>query len=354
MELVKRDASVMHYGAIVIGGGPAGLNGAMNLGSERIRTLLVTAEQEFGGQAGTSSMIQNCLGFPDGIVGTDLTSRLIQHCSKFDIELRPLFRAIRITRDGDGMFTVAAENRQHVRCQSIMIAQGVQYRALDAKNAPQYTGRGLSHGSPLVNASLWQGKRVGVVGGANSAAQAALFLSGCNGCHVTMFVRGRSLREGMSAHLVEHFDKAPNVDVLLETQVSEVCGDGNKLSGVLADGPGGRKLYPLDHLFVLIGATPYTESLEGVVTMDRNGFVLTDRDLPSGAWTHKDRRPYICETSMPGIFAAGDVRAGNTRKRVVTSAADGAQAAASVVQYLSALELARAQGGSLARPKAAS
>lgn len=289
--------------------------------------VVLDQQQKPGGQAGTSSKIENLVGFPDGITGAELTRLLREHALKFGAEMRLPFRVARIETQQNGTFTVVGDDHSKVTCSAVIIACGVQYRRLDVPGIEHYVGEAISYGSPMVYEPLWRNRRVGVVGGGNSAAQATLYLSQCRGCHVTLVVRGKELSDGMSDYLLPRFEQASNIDVLLESNTTAAHGHGGKFKGITVHGPQGDREVELDNLFVQIGATPHTAWLDTVVELDTRGFVYTDREIPEGKWP-LNRAPLAYETSQPGIFVAGDVRLSD-RKRITFAVSDGMNAATS-------------------------
>jgi thioredoxin reductase (NADPH) len=329
------DPSVDFYDLVVIGGGPAGLGSAVYGASEGLRTLLVE-RQATGGQAGQSSRIENYLGFPDGVSGAQLTDRARRQAAKFGAEvltardvvaLEPRGSA-RVVRFGDG---------SEVAAHSVVLATGVSYRSLDAPGVAELTGRGVYYGSAATEAPACAGQDVYVVGGANSAGQAAVFFSR-HARTVTILVRGPNLEASMSHYLIRQLDAIGNVVVRTRTEVVEACGDGHLERLVLADrGSGEKETVEAGSVFVFIGAAPRTEWLDGVVARDERGFVRTGPDLVVGGqrppgWS-LDRDPYHLESSVPGIFVAGDVRADSV-KRVASAVGEGAMAVTLVHRYL--------------------
>jgi thioredoxin reductase (NADPH) len=323
------------YDVVIVGGGPAGLGAAVYAASEGLRTVLVE-RRATGGQAGQSSRIENYLGFPDGVTGAQLTDRARRQAHKFGAE-------ILTTRDVVGL-DVRASSRAvrfadggEVVAHSVLLATGISYRKLDVPRADALTGRGVFYGSAATEAPACSGEDVYIVGAANSAGQAAVFLSQ-HARNVTLLVRRDSLEYSMSYYLVRQIDEIPNIHVRHCTEVIEVHGDDHLEDLTLCNTrTGTRETVRAGYLFVFIGAEPRTEWLEGVVTRDAKGFVLTGPDLlhdgrrPRG-WT-LDRDPYYLEASAPGVFAAGDVRA-NSIKRVASAVGEGAMAIQLLHTYL--------------------
>lgn len=325
------------YDVIVIGAGFAGLTAAMNAASDSAKVLVLEGGDGAGGQGGSTNDIRNLYGFPDGISGDRLTSLGLQHCERFGVEVMVGKPAIGLVRHEEGPFTVVCNDRSQYQARSVILATGLAYRSLGVRGENHYMNRGVSRGFPIINNLIWKGKRVGVVGGGNSGAQCCLFLSGCEDCHVTFLVRGKHLKDSMSGMYLGQFAPGaiPNLDLRLETSVTEIVGDGYRLTGIFTTGPEGDGEVKLDHLIVMVGAVPHTAWLEGVgVSLDPLGFIATDRDLNRNLWPLSTRQPLFCETSVPGLFAVGDVRKGNERRRATSAINEGMQGAASAIQYL--------------------
>jgi thioredoxin reductase (NADPH) len=305
------------YDVVIVGGGPAGLGAAVYAASEGLRTVLVE-RRATGGQAGLSSRIENYLGFPDGVSGAQLTDRARRQAHKFGAE-------VLTTRDVVGLEVRPSSRAAH----SVLLATGISYRKLEVPGADALTGRGVFYGSAMTEAPACVGSDIYIVGGANSAGQAAVFLAR-HARRVTMLVRGGDLGASMSHYLVRQIAEIPNIDVRLGTEVIGLDGGDHLEEITLCDSATGTKeTARAGYLFVFIGAAPRTEWLEGVVDRDPRGFVLTGPDLlargsrPRG-WD-LDRDPYYLEASSPGVFAAGDVRA-NSVKRVASAVGEGAMA----------------------------
>jgi thioredoxin reductase (NADPH) len=323
------------YDVVIVGGGPAGLGAAVYAASEGLRTVLVE-RQATGGQAGQSSRIENYLGFPDGVTGTQLTDRARRQAQKFGAE-------ILTTRDVVGL-DVRASSRAvrfadggEVVAHAVLLATGISYRRLGMRGADVLTGRGVFYGSAATEAPACFGQDVYIVGAGNSAGQAAVFMSR-HARRVTLLARADSLVRSMSYYLIRQIDEIPNIDVRCATEVIAVHGDDHLEQLTLCDTRAGtQETVRAGYVFVFIGAEPRTEWLEGVVTRDARGFVLTGPDLlrdarrPRG-W-NLDRDPYYLEASVPGVFAAGDVRA-NSIKRVASAVGEGAMAIQLLHTYL--------------------
>ncbi|MGH3912678.1 MAG: FAD-dependent oxidoreductase [Pseudonocardiaceae bacterium] len=323
------------YDLIVVGAGPAGLGAAVYGASEGLRTVLVE-RQASGGQAGQSSRIENYLGFPDGVSGAQLTDRARRQAQKFGAEALSAREVVgleargsaRVVRFGDG---------SEIAAHAVVLATGVAYRALDAPGVTELTGRGIYYGSAMTEASACAGQDVYVVGGANSAGQAAVFFSR-HARQVTLLVRGDSLARSMSHYLIQQLAALSNVRVRACTGVAAAQGDQHLEGLTLCDTrSGATDTVATGHLFVFIGAAPRTDWLDGVVARDARGFIRTGPDLlvdgrrPAG-WP-LDRDPYYLECSQPGVFVAGDVRAESV-KRVASAVGEGAMAVTLVHRYL--------------------
>ncbi|WP_433275075.1 FAD-dependent oxidoreductase [Pseudonocardia xinjiangensis] len=323
------------YDLIVIGGGPAGLGSAVYGASEGLRTVLVE-RQATGGQAGQSSRIENYLGFPDGVSGAQLTDRARRQAAKFGAEVLTARDVValeargsaRVVRFGDG---------SEIAAHAVVLATGVSYRNLNAPGIADLTGRGVFYGSAATEAPGCRGEDVYIVGGANSAGQAAVFFSR-HAATVTVLVRGPDLEASMSTYLIKQLDAIDNISVRTRTEVVEAHGDGHLQSLTICDRQSGAvESVKAASMFVFIGAAPRTEWLDGVVERDERGFVRTGPDLvvdgkrPPG-WP-LDRDPYHLESSVPGVFVAGDVRADSV-KRVASAVGEGAMAVTLVHRFL--------------------
>lgn len=330
--------SAEFYDLIVIGGGPAGLGAAVYGASEGLRTVLVERTAT-GGQAGQSSRIENYLGFPDGVSGSQLTERARRQAAKFGAEVLTAREvtglevrgAARTVRFGDG---------SAIDAHAVILATGVTYRQLTAPGIAELTGRGIYYGSALTEAADCAGEDVYIVGGANSAGQAAVYLSrGCKSVHI--LVRGPSLTKSMSHYLIEQVQAIPSIHVHTCTEVAAADGGDHLEQLTLRDANTGQQsTVPAQWLFVFIGAAPLMDWLDGVVRRDDHGFILTGPDLlcegqPPREWP-LDRPPYHLEASVPGVFVAGDVRS-ESAKRVASAVGEGAMAVMLVHRYLEQL-----------------
>jgi len=321
------------YDLVVVGGGPAGLAAAVYGASEGLRTLLVEREAP-GGQAGTSSRIENYLGFPSGLTGADLTRRAVAQARKFGAELLTPQEVCGVRIDGQYRVLTLADGSE-ISTRALLIASGVAYRALDVPGAASLTGAGVYYGAALTEAISCRDEEVLIVGGGNSAGQAALFFAQY-ARHVTLIVRGASLGESMSQYLVDQVEATANVTVLTRTRVAAMHGDERLRSVTLACDNEQREM-DATSLFAFIGAAPRTDWVASVVQRDEHGFILTGPDLeqengrPRG-WT-LTRDPYLLETNLPGVFCAGDVRHQSV-KRVASAVGEGAIAVQFTHRYL--------------------
>jgi thioredoxin reductase (NADPH) len=319
-----------HFDVVIVGAGPAGLAAAVYAASEGLKTLVVE-QVAVGGQAGTSSRIRNFPGFNRGISGAKLAFRAFLQAWIFGAEFQFMRSAIAIEAAGDQRI-VRFNDGTAVHGRSVIIATGVSYRRLDVPELEQLQGRGVFYGAAVAEAPSMAGKSVVVVGGGNSAGQAAIHLADF-ASHVTMLVRGPALAASMSDYLIRQLDEAPNVDVRLESAVSGGGGDGHLdhlLIRNLADGTDER--VDADGLFLLIGSQPHTGWLDGTLERDEWGFVVTGAEL-SATDRYESRRPSLLETSMPGVLAVGDVRRGSV-KRVASAVGEGAIAIQLLHHYL--------------------
>src|SRR3954467_1241741 len=325
------------YDLIIVGGGPAGLGAAVYGASEGLRTLLVE-RQAVGGQAGQSSRIENYLGFPDGISGAQLTDRARRQADKFSAEVLNTRDVTGLRMDGSARTLTFADGGE-VSAHSVVLATGVAYRPLVADGVADLTGSGVYYGSASTEGPSCAGSDVYIVGGANSAGQAALFFARYART-VTLLVRGDSLESSMSYYLIQQLNKIENISVRTRTHVVSAQGDGHLQAITLCDSKNGLEAtVECGYLFVFIGAEPRTDWLGDTISRDEKGFLHTGPDLLSNGtrplgWD-RDRDPFYLECSVPGIFAAGDVRA-TSGKRVASAVGEGAMAVTLVHRYLEA------------------
>jgi len=326
------------YDLIVIGGGPAGLGAAVYGASEGLRTVLVERTAT-GGQAGQSSRIENYLGFPDGVSGAQLTERARRQATRFGAEVLTTRDVVGLDVNGSAR-TVRFSDGGTIDAHTVILATGVSYRQLDAPGLEEMTGRGVYYGSALTEATACTGQDIYIVGGANSAGQAAVFLAR-HAKSVTILVRGSALERSMSYYLIQQIREIGNISVRTCTEVIGAGGSDHLEWLTLRDTTtGATETVDAGWLFLFIGAAPLTDWLDGVVNRDRRGFVVagpdlsTEGDRPRG-W-ELDRAPYHLETSVPGVFVAGDARA-ESAKRVASAVGEGAMAVMLVHRYLEKL-----------------
>jgi thioredoxin reductase (NADPH) len=326
------------YDLVVVGGGPAGLGAAVYGASEGLRTLMVERIAT-GGQAGQSSRIENYLGFPDGVSGAQLTDRARRQAAKFGAEILTTREVVGLEANGSAR-TVKFSDGTAVNAHTVILATGVSYRQLDAPGVGDLTGAGVYYGSALTEATSCADSDVFIVGGANSAGQAAVYLAR-KARSVTILLRAPSLRKSMSYYLIQQIEAVPNIVVRPCTEVIEADGNGHLERLTLQDrNTGIEETIDAQWLFVFIGAAPLTDWLDGVVLRDERGFILTGPDLTLAGQRPKgwplERQPYHLETSVPGVFVAGDVRA-ESAKRVASAVGEGAMAVMLVHRYLEKL-----------------
>ncbi len=323
------------YDLIIVGGGPSGLAAAVYGASEGLKTVLIEREAP-GGQAGTSSFIENYLGFPHGLKGSELARRAVDQARKFEVEiLTP--QEVAEVRVEDPYRIVRLADGTELSCHALIVATGVSYRKLDAPGVDRLTGAGVYYGASLTEAFSYKDEDVYIVGGANSAGQAAMFFSD-HARKVVVVYRGDSLRKSMSEYLVKQVEGRENIEVRLNCSVVEVEGKDHLERIVIKNSASGEtEIVPTQALFILIGAAPHTDWLEGVVERDERGFILSGPDLSKHGERPKgwklDRDPYLLETSVPGVFVAGDVRHGSI-KRCASAVGEGSIAVQFVHQYL--------------------
>ena len=328
-------AGQQFYDLVIVGGGPSGLAAAVYGASEGLSTVLVEREAP-GGQAGTSSRIENYLGFPAGLSGADLARRAVDQARRFEVEiLTP--QEVGGVRVEDPYRIVTLADGTEISCYALIVTTGVSYRKLDVPGADDLTGRGVYYGAAQTEAFSCRNEDVYIVGGANSAGQAAMFFSG-QARKVSLLCRSDNLRKSMSEYLVKQIEDRENIEVLLNSSVSAVEGEGHlERISITNSARGETDTVPTSSLFIFIGAAPKTGWLDGLVARDGRGFILSGPDLmqdgkrPRG-W-RPDRDPFLLETSVPGVFVAGDVRHGSI-KRCASAVGEGSIAVQFVHQYL--------------------
>jgi thioredoxin reductase (NADPH) len=320
------------YDLVIIGGGPAGLANAVYAGSEGLRTLLIEQHAP-GGQAGSSSMIENYLGFPGGVTGADLAQRATAQARRFGTEMLVGQPVLGLRRE-DPYRIVTLANGHEVSCHALVLATGMAVRELAVAGVAPLVGAGVYYGAAVSEAALYRGQDVAIVGGANSAGQGALFFSRYART-VTMLVRAPALSPTMSRYLVDRIEGTSNIRVVCRVELVEARGDGHLQQITLHDlATGEPSVLDVGALFVFIGVAPHTKPFAGFVELDAKGFILTGPDLPRRMPTWPlERDPLMFETSVPGVFAAGDVRSGANR-RIAAAVGEGSAAIHSVHRYL--------------------
>jgi thioredoxin reductase (NADPH) len=325
------------YDLVAVGAGPVGLGASVYGASEGLSTLLLESTA-LGGQAGTSSRIENYLGFPAGLSGFELATRALVQADKFGAQTAVPREAVGLRRREDGHYRIGLSEGGQVVARSVIAATGARYRRLDVPGLARFEGVSVHYAATQAEARPFEDEEVAVVGGGNSAGQAALFLAGRTR-RVYLLIRGDDLGKSMSRYLVDRIVDAGNAELLTNTEVRELVGE-DRMEGVVVEDnrSGARRTLEARALFVFIGAEANTGWLRGAVELDPRGFVLTgmalDRSVFEGeVWQERSREPYLLETSMPGVFAAGDVRSGSI-KRVASAVGEGAMAVRLVHQYL--------------------
>jgi thioredoxin reductase (NADPH) len=319
-----------HYDLVIVGGGPAGLAAAVYGASEGLRTIMLEREAP-GGQAGQSSRIENYLGFPMGLSGSDLARRATDQARRLGAELLTIQDAVGLRADGAGR-TVELSNGATLSSNCVLVASGVSYRKLDAPGFAELTGAGVYYGAALTEARSCSNQEIVIIGGANSAGQAAVYF-GAYAKLVTILIRGAGLEKSMSHYLIEQIAALPNVVVRTGTSPVAAEGEEGHLRRVrVRDAEGTESVLHADACFVFIGASPRTDWLEGVVARDDKGFILSGPEVKDRGWP-LPRDPFLLETSVPGVFVAGDVRA-RSIKRVASAVGEGSMAVSLIHQYL--------------------
>jgi thioredoxin reductase (NADPH) len=340
------------YDLVVVGAGPAGLGASVYGASEGLSTLVLESVA-LGGQAGTSSRIENYPGFPAGLSGFELASRILVQADKFGARTAVPQEAVSLSRE-DGYYRIELSEGGEVAARSVIAATGARYRRLDVTQLERFEGVDVHYAATEAEVQPCEGEEVAVVGGGNSAGQAAVYLAGRTR-KVYLLIRGDDLGKSMSRYLVDRIMNAENVELLANTKVAELMGE-DRLEGVVVEDnrSGTRRTLSVRALFAFIGAEANTGWLKGIVELDERGFVLTGSELngsvlDNDAWRIRSREPFLLETSLPGVFAAGDVRSGSI-KRCTSAVGEGAMAVKLVHQYLADARLQDAPGRGGALP----
>jgi thioredoxin reductase (NADPH) len=325
---LRADVDGERFDLVVLGAGPAGLAAAVYGGSEGLRTFVAEAWAP-GGQAGTSTRIENYLGFPSGISGAQLTRNATLQARRFDAVLSSFHRVVELADGPEGMLRVDLDDGQHVLARSVVMATGARWRELEAEGIDRFRGAGVYHAAMPADAERCRDEDVIVVGGGNSAGQAAVHLA-TRARSVRIVVRGKALSATMSRYLIDRIERSPRIEVMTETEVTAVHGSSTVESASLRDRGADRiDSVATTAVFVMIGAVPCTEAAVGMLALDPAGYLLCGNEAAGCEghlnWPLSDREPYLLETVRPGVLAAGDVRAGATN-RVAGAVGDGALA----------------------------
>jgi thioredoxin reductase (NADPH) len=319
---------------IIVGAGPAGLSAAVSAASEGLDVLVIEKSAP-GGQAGSSSKIENYFGFPIGLSGQELAVRAIAQAEKFGARI-VVARAVRSLECNARPYKVVLDNGEVLAARTIILANGAKYNKPSLPNLDQFTGRGIYYNATFMEAQLSTDEEVVVIGGGNAAGQAAVYLSQ-HAARVHMLVRAGSLAETMSRYLVQRIEENPRIEIHYNTELTNVEGNGHVAKISWIDKTSGHtSAHSIRHVFVMTGASPKTQWLSGCIAMDNKGFIFTGRDLETATWRPRwtlSRPPYALETSLPGVFAVGDARFGNV-KRVASAVGEGANAIHMVHQAL--------------------
>ncbi|WPP48709.1 FAD-dependent oxidoreductase [Catalinimonas niigatensis] len=326
------------FDVLVVGAGPSGLAASVYAASEGLSVVTIDGNAP-GGQAGKSTKIENYLGFPSGISGHDLANRAYFQAQKFGCTISIPHKAEKVEYNGE-YFTLCASNEKHIKAKSIIAATGAEYRRLPVDNLEAFEGRGVFYSATGMNASACKNELVGVVGGGNSAGQAALFLAD-HAAEVHVIIRGNDLGDKMSDYLVQRIYSSPNIMVHKNSNVVQLNG-AHHLQYLVLDTDGKTQIIAITNLFNFIGAKPCTEWLHGIVAMDDQGFIHTGADVSEAEMTpcsiFEQRKPQFLEGSIPGFFAVGDVRKGSV-KRVASAVGEGSMAISQVHRYLAELKM---------------
>jgi thioredoxin reductase (NADPH) len=328
---IRQPLEDMVYDLVVVGAGPAGLAAAVYGASEGLRTAVLEHTAP-GGQAGSSMRIENYLGFPTGLTGSELAGRAILQANKFGAHLSVPTPVNRLTF-ANAYTVVHLDGGETVTAKCLLIATGADYRRLGVEGSARFEGTGVYYAATLAEAQLCRGTQVVVVGGGNSAGQAAVFLSG-HASHVLILIRGDDLYKNMSSYLARRIEQTANIELLCNTTIHQMNGNGHLASVVIVNSKtGAERTVETQGVFSFIGADPRTNWLPPEIEKDRRGFVRTGTDLARSPYWTPGRQPFLLETSRPGVFAAGDVRSGSV-KRVASAVGEGAMAVQFVHEHL--------------------
>ena len=342
-ELAKQTGVLIEYrdelfDVLVVGAGPSGLAASVYAASEGLTVITIDGNAP-GGQAGKSSKIENYLGFPTGISGNDLANRAYIQAQKFGCTISIPHKAEKVEYNGS-YFTLCASNGKNIKAKAIIAATGANYRRLPVDNIEKFEGSGVFYSATGMNASACKNELVGVVGGGNSAGQAALFLAD-HAQEVHVIIRSNDLGDKMSDYLVQRINTTPNIIVHKNSNITQLNGS-HYLESLILDTGGSKQTIGISNLFTFIGAKPCTEWLNGIVSMDDKGFIYTGSDVIEAAMTqcsiYNQRKPQSLETSIPGFYAVGDVRRGSV-KRVASAVGEGSMAISQIHQYLAELKM---------------
>ena len=332
---LKTTTNVELYDLAVVGAGPAGLAASVYGASEGLKTIVIE-QQAPGGQAGMSSRIENYLGFPKGLSGSELARRASTQAQRLGAEILAAQQTVELVADGPSRAIKLADGSE-IRSRAVLLATGVDYRKLEVPGVHDLTGAGIYYGAAMTEGETVRGEDVFIVGGANSAGQAAMYFS-LFANKVTMLVRGESVSATMSQYLIDQIGETDNIEIRQRTQVQEAIGK-NRLEQLVLSINGGESTETVgaSALFIFIGAVPRTEWLPPIVARDQHGFIMAGpetRIANMAGYAEQDRDPYILETSVPGVFVAGDVRSGGV-KRVASAVGEGSMAVMFVHRELS-------------------
>lgn len=326
------------FDIIIIGGGPAGLSAAINAASEGLKVGIVDSSSRFGGQSSESSLIENYLGFPEGISGPELAALAVTQAHKFNVEfIAPVYisEITPVVTDKQRRWLLCSDTDDEYIAKVVIIATGVSYKRHPAKNLDTFLSRGVSYGSPSIS-SNYAGKTVAVIGAANSAGQAAMHLASCDECNVKMLVRGKGLEDKMSFYLVDRILQQKNIEVVTDCEIIGAGGSQEGIKWLDAARAGGVDQFDVNQVFVMIGARPKTRWLKNLVDLDDANFILTGSDIRNEKVLKDFKRMPLAGEAVPGLFVAGDVRFGSV-KRVAAAIGEGSAVVAQVHRYLSLL-----------------